>query len=31
MNKQRTGGMTAIGVLNIIFGSLGTLLSLPSG
>ena len=28
MNKQRTGGMTAIGVLNIIFGSLGTLLSL---
>ncbi|MHC5023791.1 MAG: hypothetical protein ACYTGG_07755 [Planctomycetota bacterium] len=28
MNNQRTGGMTAIGILNIIFGSLGTLGSL---
>lgn len=28
MDSQRTGGMTAIGVLNIIFGSLGTLLCL---
>ncbi len=28
MNKQRSGGMTAIGILNIIFGSLGSLGSL---
>jgi len=28
MGKQRTGGMTAIGIMNIVFGSIGTLLCL---
>jgi hypothetical protein len=28
MQTQRTGGMTAIGILNIIFGSLGSIMSL---
>ncbi|MCI0363277.1 MAG: hypothetical protein L0Y44_05075 [Phycisphaerales bacterium] len=28
MNNQRNGGMTAIGILNIVFGGIGTLLSL---
>ena len=28
MNMQRTGGMTAIGILNIVLGAIGSLLSL---
>src|SRR5208337_2696130 len=28
MNKTRTGGMTAVGVINIVFGTVGILLSL---
>lgn len=28
MNHQRTGGMTAIGILNIVFGSIGSLAAL---